>query len=294
MDIHFGVNTWLWTSPFDLGAVTLFPQIKAMGFDVVEIPIEDPLAFCAGQVRAALDEHGLEPVIIGAFGKDRDLSSDNSAVRRNGLDYVQSCLTIGQALGARIFAGPAYSAVGKARNLPADARTAEWDRAVGSVRSAGAMAGDSGMILALEPLNRFESDMVNNTFDALRFIGQVAHPAVGIALDNFHMHIEEANVEAAIRAAGDYLVHVQVSESHRGIPGTGQFDWDGLRRGLEAIGYSGAVSIESFSPGCSTLAEAVCIWKPLAASQDLFAQQGFRFLERWANPLMNKTIDKTT
>src|SRR5690606_34260032 len=126
---------------------------------------------------------------------------------------------------------------------------------VGNVRRAGAMAGDHGMVLALEPLNRFESDMVNNTDDALRFIREVDHPSVGVALDGFHMHIEEVNIDNAIRKVADHLVHVQVSESHRGIPGTGQFDWAGLRQGLEAIGYRGSVSIESFSPGCGSLAE---------------------------------------
>ncbi len=281
--MRFGVNTWLWTSPFDSGALGLFGKIRDMGFHVVEIPVEEPGFIKPAEVRTALEVYGLEPVIIGAFGRDRDLSSDDAAVRRNGMDYIRSCLAIGEALGARVFAGPAYSAVGKARSLPDAARKAEWDRAVAGVREAGAMAADYGLMLALEPLNRFESDMVNNTEDVVRFIGEVDHPAVGIALDGFHMHIEEANIEAAIRRAGKHLMHVQVSESHRGIPGTGQFDWAGLRRGLEAVRYRGAVSIESFSPGCGTLAEAVCIWKPLAESQDKFAEQGLRFLERWAS-----------
>ncbi len=282
MDIRFGVNTWLWTAPFDSRQLELFAKVRAMGFEVIEIPIENPSDFDVNGVRASLEAHGLEPVIVGVFSEDRDLSSEHTAVKDNGFSYVNSCLEIGHGLGAKIFTGPAYSAVGKARSLPDDQRKAEWDRAVGNIRELSILAADQGMVIALEPLNRFESDMVNNSYDVLRFINEVDHSSVGVAFDGFHMHIEETSIEAAIRRVSDRLVYVQVSESHRGVPGTGQFDWAGLKRGLEAINYQGTVAIESFSPGCSSLAEAVCIWKPLAVNQDAFAMDGIAFLRKWA------------
>jgi len=135
--------------------------------------------------------------------------------------------------------------------------------------------------IALEPLNRFESDLVNNVSDVLRLIEDVGHPAAKICLDMFHMNIEEPDPEAAIRMAGDKLIHVQVSENYRGTPGTGNANWDAYYRGLDAIGYTGTVSIESFTPENKELAGAVCIWRNLAEDQDTFARDGYAFLSKW-------------
>ena len=101
-------------------------------------------------------------------------------------------------------------------------------------------------------------------------------------LDGFHMNIEEKDVEQAIIKAGKNLVHMQVSENYRGTPGTGQTRWETYRRGLEAINYSGTVSIESFTPENKELAGAVCFWHPMAESQDGFASEGLQFLKQWA------------
>jgi D-psicose/D-tagatose/L-ribulose 3-epimerase len=101
-------------------------------------------------------------------------------------------------------------------------------------------------------------------------------------LDGFHMNIEEPDAEKAIITAGEQLIHFQVSENYRGAPGTGQTRWDAYRRGLEKVNYQGTVSIESFTPQNKELAAAVCIWKPLASSQDEFAAGGLRFLRSWA------------
>ncbi len=109
---------------------------------------------------------------------------------------------------------------------------------------------------------------------------ELQHPAAGVGLDSFHMSIEETDPGAAVRAAGEWLVHVQVSENHRGIPGTGQTPWQSLRDALQEVGYSGVVSIESFTPDVKELAGAVCIWKQRAPDQDTFAREGLRFLQQ--------------
>ncbi len=118
----------------------------------------------------------------------------------------------------------------------------------------------------------------------MQLIGDINHPAANVLLDGFHMNIEEPDIENAIRQAGDKLIHVQVSENYRGTPGTGQTRWDAFYRGLSAINYQGVVSIESFTPAIKELAGAVCIWRPLANSQDEFAKAGLDFLKHWANP----------
>jgi len=282
LKVKFGVSTWLWTSPFRTETISLFPKIKEMGYDVVEIPVEDPALIDVQKVKEALLLHGLEPVICGAFGTSRDLTNDDPAYHQTSFTYIQSCLDICTALGAGFFAGPMYSAVGKARLVSAEQKKVEWDRAVTNLYKVCQMAEAKGLELALEPLNRFESDLINTAEDVMRLIRDINHPAAKVLLDGFHMNIEEPDIEKAILLAGDKLRHVQVSENYRGTPGTGQTRWDTYKRGLSAINYSGAISIESFTPEVKELAGSVCIWRPLVPSQDAFARDGLQFLQSWA------------
>ncbi|MDH5398238.1 MAG: sugar phosphate isomerase/epimerase [Cyclobacteriaceae bacterium] len=279
-NINFAVSTWLWTSPFNSETVALFSKIKEMGFDAVEIPVEDPDIIDASAVKKALDKHGLQPVFCGAFGPTRDLTSDDPALHKNCFEYLEKCFAMCNTWEAEFVAGPMYSAVGKARLVSPEQKKKEWDLAVNNLYKVCQMASNSGLEIALEPLNRFESDLVNTAEDVARMVRDINHPAAKILLDSFHMTIEEPDLEKAIHTAGDKLIHVQVSENYRGTPGTGQTRWDEIKKGLQAINYSGVVSIESFTPNVQELAGAVCIWKPLAESQDKFASEGLSFLKK--------------
>lgn len=278
-DITFGVSTWLWTSPFTTDTIGLFPKIKALGYDAVEIPVEYPDMIDGLKVRNALMEEGLQAVVCGAFGPTRDLTNEDPDVHKHCFDYISKCFSLCHSWNAGFFAGPMYSSVGKARMMPPEQRKIEWDRAVTNLYKVCQLAQEAGLVIALEPLNRFESDLVNTAADVMRLVHDINHPAAKVMLDGFHMSIEEKNFEEAITAVGDKLIHMQVSENYRGIPGTGQTPWPSLRKGLENINYRGTVSIESFTPEIRELAGAVCIWKNLADSQDEFAKEGLAFLK---------------
>jgi D-psicose/D-tagatose/L-ribulose 3-epimerase len=291
LNVKFGVSTWLWTSPFQTESIdVLFRKIAKMGFDVVEIPVEDPALIDINVVKDTLRRYNLTAVVCGAFGPSRDLTNDDPAVHQNCFRYIQSCLDFCVEVDTPFFAGPMYSAVGKARMLSPDKRKGEWDLAVKNLRTVCEMASARGLQIALEPLNRFESDLINNVSDVSRLIADIGHPAAKIMLDGFHMNIEERNIEQAIGLAGDKLIHMQVSENYRGTPGTGQTRWDAYRRGLESVQYSGTVTIESFTPENQELAGAVCFWHPMADNQDDFASDGLQFLKGWAdeNIMKNK------
>ena len=279
MTICYGVNTWVWTSPLTTASAReLIPKVKAMGFDLFEIPLEDPSLLDAATVGSLLADHGLAVSVCGAFGPTRDLGSDDATIVVNALDYIHQCLVFCRDVGASIFAGPMYAAVGKARLLPPDERKAEFDRSVAGLKEAAAMAADCGVTLGLEPLNRFETDMVNTAAQAVAMCDAIGHPAAQIMLDGFHMNIEETNIAEAIQLVGQRLCHAQVSDSHRGAPGAGLMRWDQFKAGLEAINYQGAIVIESFTPGVKEIARAAAIWRPLAPSQDALAQDGLKFL----------------
>jgi D-psicose/D-tagatose/L-ribulose 3-epimerase len=284
LQIQYGVSTWLWTSPFTTDAIdVLFPKISAMGFDVVEIAVEDPTLIDFRKVKAGLEKYHLKAMVCGAFGPSRDLTHEDVSVHENCFSYIEACFDFCNELGTGFLGGPMYSAVGKARMVPANQRKREWDLAVKNLRKVSDMAAARGLQIALEPLNRFESDLVNNTDDVLRLIADIDHPAAKVMLDGFHMNIEERDIVKAIISAGDKLIHMQVSENYRGTPGTGQTRWNDYREGLTAINYKGVVSIESFTPENRELAGAVCFWHPMAESQDGFATEGLSFLKNWAN-----------
>ncbi len=288
LPVKYGVSTWLWTSPFTTESVEeLFPKIAQMGFDVVEIAVEDPSLIDVKKVKKALELYGLRASVCGAFGPARDLTHADASVHENCLSYIEACLDICVELDVSFFGGPMYSAVGKARMISYEQRKAEWDLAVKNLRKVCLMAEARNLKIALEPLNRFESDLVNTAEDVLRLVNDIDHPAAQIMLDGFHMSIEERDIEQAIITAGDKLIHLQVSENYRGTPGTGQTPWHAYRKGLEAVKYNGTVTIESFTPNNKELAGAVCFWHPMAESQDKFASDGLAFLKKWANEKNN-------
>lgn len=276
----FGASTWLWTSPFRSEQVELLKTIAGLGFQAVELPIEDPSLVNAALLKPVLRDLGLRAHVCGAFGPGRDLTHADASVRENCREYLKACFQIAAELDAGFVAGPMYSEVGKARQLPEDERKREWDLAVVGLRTVCTDAAAHGLAIALEPINRFETDLVNTTADSLRMIREIDHPAAKVMIDSFHMTIEESDIAAAIRAAGKDLIHVQVSENHRGVTGTGLTPWVSFRDALREIQYEGSVVIESFTPDNRDLAGAVCIWKRFTPTQDEFAARGLAFLQQ--------------
>ena len=251
-----------------------------MGFTHVEIPVEDPDLINPKKVANALKEHNLKAIVCGAFGPSRDLTHEDPKVHQQCFDYLDRCFDLCLDWDTNFVAGPMYSAVGKARLLPPDERKKEWDLAISNLRKVCERAAENNLFIALESLNRFETDLVNTSEDLIRMVKDINHPSAKILLDSFHMTIEERNLEEAIKLAGDHLIHVQVSENYRGSPGSGQTRWDDFKSGLDAINYDGVITIESFTPNVQELAGAVCIWKPFSESQDQFAKDGLAFLKQ--------------
>jgi D-psicose/D-tagatose/L-ribulose 3-epimerase len=279
--MRFGVNTFIWRSPFGTESdLDLVDHAADLGAEVFEVAVEDPDLVDASALAAALGRRGLAAVVCGAFGPGRDVGDPDPAVRATTLAYLARLTALAEALGAGVVAGPAYGSVGLARPLEDAARRAERDRVVASLREAAADAAARGVRLALEPLNRFETDRVNTVDQGLRLCEEVGHDAVGLHLDTFHMHLEERDSGAAIRAAAaaGRLFHVHACENDRGVPGRGQVAWRAVADALRDVGYEGDVVIESFTPAVVSIAGAVCLWRPVAPDQDTIAREGLAFL----------------
>jgi len=278
--MRFGANTFIFRSPFSTdNDLDLIPKLKEMDFDLIEVAVEDPELVDTDLLKAALEEHDLGVVTCGAFGPGRNLSSLDPMERESAREYLMWMIDAAQKLGSDVVAGPMYSAVGKARLEESSDRDKEWQLAVEGLKEMAAYAEERGIKLAFEPLNRFETDLVNVVDQGLKLISDVGAPNLGFHLDTFHMHLEEKDSAAAIRKAGDRIFHIHACENDRGVPGTGQVKWKEVFEALVEVGYDGNVVIESFTPEVKSIARAVCIWREIAPDQDSIARDGLEFIK---------------
>jgi D-psicose/D-tagatose/L-ribulose 3-epimerase len=277
--MKIGVNTWVWTSPFSTRDFHLIPKVKQMRFDVLEVALEDASIIDAKLLRKMAEDNGLSVTVCGAFGPTRDISNEDPAIRKTGVNYIRESLQFAEKVGSDLFSGPVYSAVGKTRLIPDEQKKREWAWCVENLREVGTAATDAGVTIGVEPLNRFETDMINLAEQAVKLVRDVGSPAYKIHIDTFHGNIEEKSLPETIRRLGKgMLCHFHACENDRGIPGSGHQDWIGIRDALREVEYDGAAVIESFTPGTVEIAKAASIWRPLAPSQDELARQGARFL----------------
>ena len=278
--MRFGVNTFVWVSPCTTEAVKeLAPKVKSMGFDILEIACETPELLDIKMIKNELAENQLSAIICGVFGDDRNICSDDPEIRENSRNYLHWLVDSAEEIGSEVIGGPMYSSVGNVHLEDSDARKKEWDLSVSEIRKIADYAGDKGVKLAIEPLNRFETDMINIVSQGINFINDVGRENVGFHLDTFHMHLEEKSSPDAIRLAGDKIFHFHACENDRGVPGTGQVYWQEIAKALKCINYHGPVVIESFTSQVKEIARAVSIWREIAPSQDTIAQQGLQFLK---------------
>lgn len=278
--MRFGVNTWVWVSPLTTEELKkLAPVVKSIGFDWIEVPFEslNDLDFAEG--AKIIRDHGLGVSACAAMSPDRDLIHPDTTIQQNGKDYIRGCVDAAQTLGATNLVGPIYSAVGRVWQQTPDERARDVDTLVKNLRELAGYAGDHGVVLGIEPLNRFETSFINLASQAIEVIDRVDHPACKIMLDTFHMNIEEKSLGNAIRAVGSRLCHFHACENDRGAPGSGNVTWNDVKQALRDIGYDGPVVIESFTNKVKSIARAAAIWRPFEASQDALAQNGLNFLK---------------
>jgi D-psicose/D-tagatose/L-ribulose 3-epimerase len=279
--MKFGVNTWVWFSPLTLANLReLLPRLVEAGFDLVELPIETVNAFDYQAVSVMLHDYGLGVSACAVIGPDRDLIHPTAEIRQQGAAYVRHCIEAAEILGAANLIGPLYSAVGRTWQASPAERAGDIDLLVDQLQPLAGYAADHGVTLCLEPLNRFETSLINLAAQAVDVIDRVAHPNCGLMLDTFHMNIEEASPGAAIRLAGKRLKHLHTCENDRGVPGSGHFPWGEMAQALRDIDYQGPVVIESFSAEVKSIAKAAAVWRALAESQDAIAFAGLKFLKQ--------------
>lgn len=278
--MRFGINTFLFTSPFTNQSTRHFKTFRQWGFETVEIPVEDPSHIDPAHVKRELVRHGLVcGSVCACMGPGRDFRG-TPAEQKTAMNYCKTLIDQMVTLDCPSLIGPVYSVVGKADAVEPARQKKEWALVVKNLKELARYAEARGRRICVEPLNRFETDFLNTCDQGLKLIKAVGSKALQLHLDTFHMNIEEKNQGPAIRKAGRLLGHFHACGSDRGTPGNDHIDWKPIAAALKSIGYKGDVVIESFTTDVKVIARAAAIWRKMEPTRNEIAVKGLKFLKR--------------
>ena len=232
------------------------------GFDVLEIPLLDPRAINVGQTARALEAAGICPVISLGLSAETDISSGEPALISRGEALLNDALSVARDIGSKMLSGVLYSAL---RKYGAPTTDLGRSTCVEVLARLAEKAKQAGLQLGIEPVNRYESNLINSGDDALALIEAIGADNIVVHLDSYHMNIEEGAPDALIERLGDRLGYVHVNESHRGYMGTGTIDFDALFSALAQHDYQGIITFEAFSAGIGdpALNAELAVWREL-------------------------------
>lgn len=279
--MKLGMNLLLWTAGATEQHMPLIDNIKKWGFDGIEFPMFDTNGSPWAKLKQQMDGLGMKSTVVSVLPAETSLVSDDAGKRQKALDHLRASIDACTKLGAEVLAGPIFHPVGQlaGRGPTADERK----RLVECLKTLAPVAEAAKVKISVEPLNRFETYVLNSQADAKAVSDAVNSPWVGHMYDTFHANIEEKGIEAAIKTGGNRINHVHVSANDRATPGEDHVDYATTFKALKAIGYDGWLTIEAFGEWLPELAGATCIWRKMAPSEEHIAKEGAKFTRAaWA------------
>ncbi|WZO96950.1 sugar phosphate isomerase/epimerase [Isosphaeraceae bacterium EP7] len=273
-----GMNLLLWTTEVGPEHDGVLDQLKALGFDSVEVPVFNVDSTAPYErLGKRLKSLGLGATAVTVMGEAANPISPDPAIRKAAVGHMTKVIECCSAFDCEILCGPVHSAIGVfSGNGPTAEELehgAETMRAFGDVSQAGKVR------IAMEYLNRFENYFQTTAADMAKFVTKVNHPNVRMMYDSFHAHIEEKGQASAIESCIDKVIHIHCSENDRGVPGTGQVDWDGYFSAIKASGYDGYLTIEAFGRALPALAAATKVWRDLFPDAMGLCKDGLAFMK---------------
>lgn len=275
--MKIGINTYLWQWPFNSERVDLLKKIKDFGYDGVEMTIEDRSKKNLEVIKDNIKKTNLECIVCSSF-VEGNLISNDSAVIKKGVKYVKESIDLCEYLGASILVGPTYGSLINKDFLNPIVKNKARQQAVELLKDIGKYALDKKIKIAIEPINRYESNFLNTAHEGIYLVKEINLQNIGLNLDTYHMHIEEKNSKKVVLDSGKYLFHLHAPENDRGTPGTGAVDWCGIGEALKKINFEGFVVMESGSPQVEKVAKLGAFWRVYDYSQDKMAKEGLKFL----------------
>ncbi len=213
-----GANTWIWVSPLtDERLTQLAPRVRDMGFDVVELPVEQLGDWSPEHAAEVLAEHGLGASIAVAMAPGRELCGADAETVATTQAFLRECLDVAATVGAGAIAGPIYTSTGRTWRITPDERVALYAELRENLKPVADHAGEVGVKIGIEPLVRYETSLINTVEQALEAIDPLPD-SVGLLLDTYHANVEEKDFAGSFRAGGSRIVHVHASANDRGAP----------------------------------------------------------------------------
>ncbi|MFO7636778.1 MAG: sugar phosphate isomerase/epimerase family protein [Clostridia bacterium] len=273
--MKLGIHAYAWCSEWNNKQLGLIDRAKSLGLDFIEIPLMVLERYDAGAVKRKLTEAGFEGVTSTVLLGDTDITSPEEAIRRKGVSYLKDCVKATAMSGMMNFSGVIYSQ--HIRQLDTKPSEREFQWSAEGLREVAEYAEDLGVVIGIEPVNRYETFLVNTCAQARMLLDMIGRKNVKIHLDTYHMNIEEKSFYEATLLAGSELMHVHLCENDRGIPGTGLVNWEDVFRALSEIGYKGHAALESFVDCTGNM--NTWVWRQLAPSGDQLVRDGLAFIQ---------------
>ena len=273
----FGVHTSMWTMRWDpAGAERAVAGAVEHGVDFIEIALLDTSVVDAPHTRALLERHGLRAVC--------SLGLPEAAWPARGhvdeaVAHLGDALEATHAMGAEALTGVTYGGIGERTGEPPT--QAELDRVARALEGAARRAASLGLAFGIEPVNRYESHLINTARQAVEMVERVG-AEIFVHLDTYHMNIEEKGAANGVIDAREHLRYIHLSESDRGTPGEGCCDWDEVFAALAATGFEGGLAMESFVEMPPEIAYGLSVWRPVAGSHREVMERGLPFLRNKA------------
>jgi len=233
-------------------------KIADWGYDGVELAIRDPKLVDVDELDRVISAYGLKVPAIGtgqAWGEEGlSFTSDDPAVRKAAIQRISSHIPLAEHFDAVII-------LGLIRGITPKGQTHEQSMGylVDALQECAAAAASHNVKYALEPLNRYETDLIHTVDEGLDLIERVGAANFGLLLDTFHMNIEEPVIEESISTCGERIFHFHVADSNRWYPGAGHLDFKSIISALFDTGYQGYISGEFMPKPASDTAAAMSI-----------------------------------
>lgn len=273
--MRFGIHLSAWLKAWDDKLISNIERVADIGYHGVEIPLMNPDNFPTSEAKKELERNDLNLTTGTGLSEETDITSDNPEKREAGRRHLKKCIEISSELGSSLLGGVIYAPWGKHFHQ----RGARYDRFISEFRQVAKIASENDVKLALEIINRYETNFLNTVDQGKETLADLNSNAVGLHLDTYHANIEETSVPGAIRNAGDDLFHLHVASNCRTVPGTGHLPWKRIKEALTEIDYDGWITVESFMGGETEVGRDTYSWRSLSDSPEDLAADSLSFLE---------------
>ncbi len=272
--VRFGMHSSLWTATWTKEAAEkVIPEAARHGLDVIEVGLLAPESVDAEHSRKLFKQHKVAPTASLCLPANARAGEQPEKAEK----FLHRALEVAHAMGCNILCGVTYSELGYKTGKPPTME--EYKNIAKALKPIARRAAEFKMRLGIEPCNRYETHLLNTADQSLMMLDMIGEKNVTIHLDTYHMNIEEKGIGHGFRRAGKHSSYVHLSESDRGVPGSGTIDWNDVFRALAETKFKGDLVMEAFVSVPPEIAAALSVWRPVASGADEILEKGVPYLK---------------